>query len=390
VSSKNIIPLSPEDHGSLGLEFLTILEFAVLRRVRPMTYEFYGHVPAFYPKIFPSQAKGVPCQNPWDHSFMLEYFLLDAEDFFSRPHKPGEKINSGIWLETVEKTGEEVPLIAKAWQLSNEQIISIQVIHEEYAERLRILRKARIELIERRKISDSLNSFKKKALFDDMTKLYNRGSFMDILQEQLEKFSSYAPSIALFVIDVDHFKEVNDTMGHLAGDSILVQVADCLRTSLRKSDYPSRYGGDEFTIVAPDTNMEQSQKLAEKLRARIEAHDFNSGDTKITISVGYTIHRPGESIQNFIRRADRALYDAKQLGRNRVCFRDPWLIDDEDDGPDSPGARTGHDEDGPLHGITEEGLAKRLGELNRGAAIAHRDMDMAEDASPPDDQDDGS
>jgi diguanylate cyclase (GGDEF)-like protein len=341
VTSK-IIPHTPSDSGALGLEFLTVLEYAVLRRVKPMSYEYYGHVPGFYSKIFPSPSPGEPCPNPWDFSFMLEYFLLDAEDFFSKPHKPGEKINSGIWLETLEPTGEEIPLIAKAWQLSRDQLITIQVIHEEYAERLRILRKARIELIERRKISDSLNTFKKKALFDAMTKLYNKGSFMDILQEQVEKFSSYSPSIALFIIDVDHFKTVNDTMGHLAGDSILIQVADCLRNSLRKNDFPARYGGDEFTIIAPDTNMEQSQKLAEKLRSRIEEHDFNAGGAKVTISVGYTIFRPGETVQSFIRRADRALYDAKQMGRNRACFRDPWLIDDEaeaeDDGEERGGA----------------------------------------------------
>ncbi|MDR2405769.1 MAG: GGDEF domain-containing protein [Deltaproteobacteria bacterium] len=322
---------TPEDNGAIGLEFLTILEYAILRRIKPMTYEYYGHVPDFYSKIFPSLSKDEPCSKPWDYSFMLEYFLLDAEDFFSQPHKMGEKINSGIWLETIEKTNEEIPLIAKAWQLDKEKVITIQVIHEEYAERLRILRKARIELIERRKISDSLNSFKKKALFDAMTKLYNKGSFMDILQEQVEKFSTYAPSMALFIIDVDHFKEVNDTLGHLAGDSILIQVADCLKNSLRKNDFPARYGGDEFTIIAPDTNMDQSQKLAEKLRARIENHEFNTGDHKITISIGYTIYRPGETVQNFIRRADRALYDSKQLGRNRACFRDPWLIDDDED-----------------------------------------------------------
>ncbi|MDR2339981.1 MAG: GGDEF domain-containing protein [Deltaproteobacteria bacterium] len=375
----------PGDNGAMGLEFLTILEYAILRRVKPMSYEYYGHVPAFYSKIFPSPEKGVPCPMPWNHSFMLEYFLLDAEDFFSQPHMVGEKINSGIWLETIEKTGEEIPLIAKAWQLSNEQVITIQVIHEEYAERLRILRKARIELIERRKISDSLNSFKKKALFDAMTKLYNKGSFMDILQEQVEKFSTYAPSMALFIIDVDHFKDVNDTMGHLAGDSILVQVADCLRNSLRKNDFPARYGGDEFTIIAPDTNMEQSQKLAEKLRARIEAHDFNTEGPKVTISVGYTIYRPGETVQNFIRRADRALYDAKQQGRNRACFRDPWLIDDEEEEGEN-GARpqrtfgTAHDENegDVLPGITEDELARKLEGL-KGQTVNYSDMDQADE-----------
>jgi diguanylate cyclase (GGDEF)-like protein len=322
-----------EDQGALAMEFLSVLEYALLRRVRPLVYEFYGRAPSFYPQLFPPPAEDAVCHNPWNYSFMLEYFLLDAEDFFESNPKAGAKINSGIWLETIEGTGEEIPLIAKAWQIGGYQLISIQVIHEEYAERLRILRKARLELMERRKISDALNSFKKKALFDSMTKLYNKGSFMDILQEQVDKFRAYTPTMALFFIDVDHFKTVNDTLGHLAGDSVITQVADLLKSSLRKNDFPARYGGDEFAVIAPDTNTEQSHKLAEKLRGRVEAFDFNSGTLHITISVGYTIFRPGETLENFIRRADKALYDAKQLGRNMACFRDPWLLDDEELNP---------------------------------------------------------
>jgi diguanylate cyclase (GGDEF)-like protein len=295
-----------------------------------MSYEFYGQVPAFYPKLFPNNPDGSTCQSPWEHSSMLEYFLLDAEEFFDQTPKAGDKVSSGIWLEPNPKTNDEMPLVAKAVQLPDDQLITIQVIQEEYAERVRILRKARMELVERRKISNALNSFKKKALFDSMTKLYNRGSFMEILQEQVDKFGAYTPTMALFIIDVDNFKTVNDTLGHLVGDSVLVQVSELLRTSLRKNDYPARFGGDEFTVVAPDTNIEQSHKLAEKLRHRIQTHDFNTGDIAVTISVGYTTYRAGETIENYIRRADKALYDAKQMGRNVVCFRDPWLIDDEE------------------------------------------------------------
>jgi diguanylate cyclase (GGDEF)-like protein len=318
---------------SIALQFLCVLEYALLKRVDQRQYQFYGQAPLFYSKLFPNEPDGTPCNCPWQHSYMMEYFLQEAEDFFEANHKPGNKINSGIFQETNEKNGDEVPLIAKAWQLKNEQIISIQVIHEEYAERVRIMRKARMELMERRKITDALDSFKKKALFDAMTQLYNRGSFMEILQEQIDKYRSYTPNMALFIIDVDNFKRVNDTLGHLVGDSILVQVADILRSSLRKNDFPSRYGGDEFTVIAPDTNVEQSHKLAEKLRHRIQAHKFNTGDIPVTISVGYTIYRPGETMKNFIARADLALYDAKTMGRNVVSFRDPWMVSDEDVSP---------------------------------------------------------
>ncbi|MDR3204064.1 MAG: GGDEF domain-containing protein [Deltaproteobacteria bacterium] len=315
---------------SLGLKFLSSLEFALLERRGQQRYKFYGLVPEFYPMLFPNDADGKTCCSPWDYSSMLEYFLLDAEEFFEAGPSVGEKVSSGIWLEPNPKTNEDLPLVAKAIQLQDHQLITIQVIQEEYAERVRILRKARLELVERRKISSALDSFKKKALYDSMTKLYNRGSFMEILQEQIEKFGAYSPTMSILIIDVDNFKKVNDTLGHLVGDSVLVQVADILRTSLRKNDYPARFGGDEFTVVAPDTNTEQSHKLAEKLRHRIQAHNFNTGDIPVTISVGYTIYRAGETIQNVLRRADKALYDAKQMGRNVVSFRDPWMIDDEE------------------------------------------------------------
>ncbi|MDR1578639.1 MAG: GGDEF domain-containing protein [Deltaproteobacteria bacterium] len=317
--------------GELSLKFLRVMEFAILKRVRPMVYEFYGLAPDFYNRLFPMDPGGAPCSAPWKYSSMLEYFLLDAEDFFERNPRAGEKVNSGIWLEPEGDHGVELPLVAKAWQINKqEQIISVQVIHEEYAERVNLLRKARMELVERRKISNDLNNFKKQALYDGMTKLYNRASFMDIIQEQIDKLRTYAPTLALFIIDVDNFKIVNDTLGHLVGDSVLVQVADLLRTSLRKNDYPARYGGDEFTVVAPDTNIEQSHKLAEKLRHRVQSHKFNTGNIPVTISVGYTIYRSGETVQNFIRRSDLALYDAKLMGRNVACFRDPWIIEDDE------------------------------------------------------------
>ncbi|MDR1545906.1 MAG: GGDEF domain-containing protein [Deltaproteobacteria bacterium] len=321
---------------ALALRFLCSMEFALLRRLKPMFYELYGLAPDFYSKFFPPEPDGAPCRAPWEHSSMLEFFLLDAEEFFDRSPKPGDKVNSGIWLESNDKTGDELPLVAKAVQLHSDQLITIQVIQEEYAERVRILRKARMELVERRKIFNALNSFKKKALYDAMTKLYNRGSFMEILQDQVEKYGAYTPAMALFMIDVDNFKKVNDTLGHLVGDSVLVQVSEILINSLRKNDFPARYGGDEFAVVAPDTNAEQSSKLAEKLRHRIQAHNFNTGEIPVTISVGCTTYRTGESIQNFIRRADKALYEAKQLGRNVACFRDPWLIDDEELSPAAP------------------------------------------------------
>jgi diguanylate cyclase (GGDEF)-like protein len=189
---------------------------------------------------------------------------------------------------------------------------------------VRILRKARVELLDRRKIATALNAFKKRALYDSLTRLYNRGAFLDILQNQIANLRTYSPNLALLMIDIDDFKKINDDLGHLSGDSVLTQLGELLRSSLRKNDAPVRYGGEEFVVVAPNTSLSQSMQVAEKLRKVIAEHDFGIG-RPVTVSVGCTIYRPGEDSRDFINRADQALYDAKHLGKNIVCQRDPWI-----------------------------------------------------------------
>lgn len=320
MSSSDSYP--PPVSYALAYDILMTMEVAVLRRIGPKAYHLYGIAPYFYTQLFPQQEDGSHCDRPWQYSPMLEFFLDEAEDFFENSNEPGASHNSGIWVEETDG-GEDVPLTATARVLKEAKVLLIQAVREEYAERVRILRKARVELLERRKITNALNAFKKRALYDSLTKLYNRGAFMDILQNQIANLRTYAPNLALLMMDIDDFKHINDDLGHLTGDSVLTQIGELLRKSLRKNDAPVRYGGEEFAVIAPNTSLPQSLQVAEKLRRIIADYDFGI-NRKVTISVGCTIYRPGEDSREFISRADLALYDAKHAGKNAVRQRDPW------------------------------------------------------------------
>ncbi len=312
----------PPASYALGFDILMTMEVAVLKRIGPRVYNLCGMAPYFYPQLFPKEGDGSHSNRPWQYSPMLEFFLEEAEEFFTKNTEPGLSLSSGIWVEEIE-SGEDVPLTATARILKEAKVILIQAVREEYNERVRILRKARVELLERRKITSALNAFKKRALYDSLTKLYNRGAFMDILQNQIANLRTYAPNLALLMLDIDDFKKINDDLGHLTGDSILTQLGELLRRSLRKNDAPVRYGGEEFAVIAPNTSLPQSLQVAEKLRRMVAENDFGI-DRQVTISIGCTIYRPGEDSREFISGADLALYDAKHAGKNTVCQRDPW------------------------------------------------------------------
>lgn len=312
----------PSDYLPLCFEILMNMEVAALRRTGPKTYSICGMAPAFYTQFFPQDESGYHCSAPWQFSPMLELFLEEAEDFFQQDPAPGATLSSGIWVEESDN-GEELPLTATAMVLKNNKVMLICAAREKHAEQIKIPPHNRAELLERRKFANALNFFKKRALYDHLTKVYNHGSFMEILQNQITALRTYAPNLALLMMAVDDFKNINDNYDHIAGDSVLTQIGGLLRRSLRKNDAPAHYGGEKFAVIAPNTTLPQSGQVAEKLRAIVANHDFGTG-RQVTISIGATIYRPGEDSRDFISRADLALYDAKHGGQNTVCLRDPW------------------------------------------------------------------
>lgn len=317
---------------TLGLEILKTMEVAALLRRSPGNYQFYGLAPCFYTRFFPLLEDGSPCDAPWRHSPMLEFFLAEAEEFFERA-EAGSSISSGLWVEEAE-SGEEVPLMATARVLPEARLILIQAVREEYAERARILRRARQELVKGRGRTAPPRDSEEKSDYDELTRLYRREAFFDILQNQTAGLLAYAPNLALLMLDIDDFKKINDDLGAAVGDSVLVQTGGLLRKFLRKSDVPARYDHEKFAILAPSTSFSQAFLVGEKLRGLVAEHDFGLG-RRATVSIGCTIYRPGEDAREFISRAEAALGEAKRDGKNRVRQRDPW-IDQLGGAPDPP------------------------------------------------------
>jgi diguanylate cyclase (GGDEF)-like protein/PAS domain S-box-containing protein len=152
---------------------------------------------------------------------------------------------------------------------------------------------------------------------DMLTGLYNRLKFYDIIQREIALTIRHKTKLAIIYMDIDFFKRINDIHGHNMGDIVLKEVASIITDTLRSSDYPFRWGGEEFIIVCPSTSIGDVRALAERLRQRIEQKDFHFNET-VTVSIGITQYHLSESIDNMIIRADKALYHAKENGRNQI------------------------------------------------------------------------
>lgn len=154
------------------------------------------------------------------------------------------------------------------------------------------------------------------ALHDPLTGASNRRGMQAELEVAIEASERSGEPLALFVFDLDHFKQVNDSLGHDAGDRVLVQVADLVRRATRPGDRFYRLGGEEFGLLVPGASPESLPAIAEKLRAAVE-RNVRCGGRPVTISVGATPYCSGEAPSNWQRRADAAMYRAKRAGRNR-------------------------------------------------------------------------
>jgi len=155
------------------------------------------------------------------------------------------------------------------------------------------------------------------AVRDALTGLYNRRKLDEVFDEEVFRAERYHRALSVVMMDVDHFKRVNDTYGHSAGDDVLIAIARALQDSLRGSDAIGRWGGEEFLLISPETDLETTVGLADRLRRTCESIDFPTIG-KITLSMGVATHHSGDGAKEILLRADSALYRAKHAGRNRV------------------------------------------------------------------------
>ncbi len=152
---------------------------------------------------------------------------------------------------------------------------------------------------------------------DSLTGAYNRRASDFRLSAMINKALSAQTDFSLILFDIDDFKYFNDTYGHQAGDTILMEISRVIEANLRAQDFFARYGGEEFIIIIPEGNTQKALELAERLRKVTEGHDFTIGE-KITISLGVTTYKTGDTPQTITYRADQAMYAAKKNGKNRI------------------------------------------------------------------------
>jgi diguanylate cyclase (GGDEF)-like protein len=176
--------------------------------------------------------------------------------------------------------------------------------------------------LERERALDSAEAYAHAATVDPVTGVFNRRYFQVRLDEELQRSRRHQIPLALLMIDVDDFKVVNDSHGHLAGDTILRDVGDILRRSVRVFDVCARFGGEEFVIIMPGSTSENALRIAERIRERIEAYrpsDRLLAGTRVTVSVGLAVSSSDATVIQLLERADQALYAAKRAGKN--CIR---------------------------------------------------------------------
>ena len=177
------------------------------------------------------------------------------------------------------------------------------------------------EIIDSRRAQEELKQANEllanHARIDYLTGIYNRRMFDGLMTAEIARSCRYNSTLSLIMMDIDYFKQVNDTLGHTAGDHVLQKIAELISGRIRNYDIFSRWGGEEFVIMAPKNDLARAAELAEILREAIEQFDFGNG-LRITASFGVTQYCSGEQADDFVGRADTALYQAKRNGRNRV------------------------------------------------------------------------
>jgi diguanylate cyclase (GGDEF)-like protein/PAS domain S-box-containing protein len=202
-------------------------------------------------------------------------------------------------LRNRNKQGEEYwmhAIVEPVFNKSNDNAIGYRLIGEDISNRKRV---------------------EELAISDYLTKLYNRAKLDEELSKEISRAIRYKSTFCLILVDIDHFKEINDSYGHQMGDTVLKQIANILQTNTREVDTTGRWGGEEFLIITPASSIDGGVQSAEKLRTQIESWAFESV-TPLTASFGVVEYKEGDTIESIIKRVDKALYRAKNNGRNRV------------------------------------------------------------------------
>lgn len=230
----------------------------------------------------------------------------DKAGFHESPNTIRALISIRVPLRSIKKAGDQM--------VQTLTLVTSMVLFGIYAVLAFLIRRVDTQ---QRFILQQNQDLERLSMTDLLTGVLNRHGLQKRSSEILNRAARFGHPVALLMLDLDHFKQINDHHGHLVGDLVLKHFAETIQTNLRGSDIFGRWGGEEFLVISPHLNLNDAEKMAEKLRSAIEAVEFDSG-VHLTTSIGVSEYNPGEPTSVLIERADHALYAAKEAGRNRV------------------------------------------------------------------------
>lgn len=251
--------------------------------------------------------------------------LEDFKKHFGKISAKFEKIDDEDFLKS---NYDDIHWIDYLYEKQNERSLKVLILHhgikmyfKPHAKK--ILSKGKILFLVSFDIItneyEELQALEEKASIDHLTSLLNRGKFDDILTKEIDLSKTVNTPLSIIFLDIDHFKKVNDTLGHNVGDSVLIELSSLLKSNIRRGDYVGRWGGEEFIIALQATTKKEAGVLAEKIRQSVQSYKFTQAG-KITISLGVTQFIHTQNKDDLIHKVDEALYDAKESGRNKVVI----------------------------------------------------------------------
>ena len=260
------------------------------------------------------------CRHLYENPAALRVSDMTAEDIIGKTHREvgfDEEL-CDFWEEKITevfKTGKSSQSIFE-WEGAEGKVFLDWRLYPEFDKSSHVKTVVPIsrDITELKRLEEKLRILATK---DELTQTYNRSIFEELLNKEIERFSRYSHPFSLVLLDIDFFKIINDTYGHDTGDNVLRAISGIFRVSIRGFDSLIRWGGEEFMIIVPGTDLEHARLLAERLRKIIENQSFDTAGN-ITISLGVASFRSDDPKYDIVKRADDALYLAKRNGRNRV------------------------------------------------------------------------
>ena len=220
------------------------------------------------------------------------------------------------WLKYIKDLPEIDRIVKIKNSLKEEKIFALNVDYYENKEHYYVF-----SLTDITQLKEKSNLLEYQASHDKLTGLFNRNKFDELYSKELKRAKRYENDLSVILFDIDNFKLINDTNGHQIGDNVLKEISQLMLNSIREQDIPVRWGGEEFVVLLPHTNIEGSKTVAEKIRESIAKHKFTELNIDITASFGVSQMNEEDSVDTLISKSDKNLYEAKNSGKNKVIAK---------------------------------------------------------------------